>query len=142
MTRTKEQLDRDITRQAKTCNHCGELKPFSAFWIRREVRDGRQTHCIMCQKSVSFTPEKSRERYLQKAYGISTAEYDELLVRQGGVCAICGAASDSRGRRLVVDHDHATGRVRSLLCGDCNYALGCFKDDANLIRLAAEYLEK
>ena len=73
-----------------------------------------------------------------KAYGISAAEQEALLEKQGHVCALCG---DPPGRRrLSVDHDHATGRVRGMLCGRCNTALGSFKDNPELCERAASYL--
>ncbi len=144
MYRTRDEVDRDIARQSKTCTGCGELKPFNEFWVHSKSRDGRQNACIKCRKGApAYSPEKLRRYRLQRVYGITTEQYDELLVRQDGVCAICKAGvSDALGRRLSVDHDHETGRVRGLLCTLCNRGIGYFKDDANLIRLAAEYLEK
>lgn len=57
-------------------------------------------------------------------YGITTAEFDALLAKQGGTCALCDAKTfDKTGRSLAVDHDHLTGRVRGLLCLRCNQAL-------------------
>lgn len=69
-------------------------------------------------------------------------EYDRMLERQGGVCAICGnGASDAIRKNLAVDHCHGTGRVRGLLCGNCNTGLGSFKDDPVLLRRAIKYLK-
>lgn len=86
-------------------------------------------------------PESRTKRleydYLRK-YGITLAQYDEMYAAQGGECAICAATSD---RRLHVDHDHATGAVRSLLCTRCNPGIGYFMDDPALLRAAADYLE-
>src|SRR6266508_7031334 len=69
---------------------------------------------------------------------LSVAEYDALLESQGGGCAICG---DVPKGRLVVDHEHETGRVRGLLCSACNVALGFFKDDPRRLASAANYLQ-
>lgn len=66
------------------------------------------------------------------------------MVAQDGRCAICGA-TDARRRksdRLNVDHDHATGAFRGLLCDPCNNGLGRFDDDPDRLRKAADYLEK
>ena len=83
-----------------------------------------------------------RKRRLMQEFGITPKEYDGLLKDQGGKCAICGAIdSDSTGRRLAVDHDHVTGKVRGLLCHNCNVGIGNFKDDPNLLRKAIKYLE-
>ena len=77
----------------------------------------------------------------RRHYGIGLVEYTQMLEVQGGVCAICGCPC-ATGRRLAVDHCHTTGKVRGLLCGNCNKGLGSFKDDPRLIRKAIDYLEK
>ncbi len=69
-----------------------------------------------------------------------------LLESQGGVCAICKKEEqiiDKGGgtQRLSVDHDHDTGKIRGLLCNDCNVGLGRFKDNLELLRSAVAYLE-
>lgn len=77
--------------------------------------------------------------------GVSRLEYEEMLVEQNGVCAICHRPSDSMGRRLCVDHDHATGRTRGLLCSTCNWNLerhGASRKDPVLAERAREYLER
>jgi hypothetical protein len=63
-------------------------------------------------------------------------QYDSVLVAQGDGCAICKKSDD-----LAIDHDHDTGLFRGILCRSCNAALGMFKDDSDLLRRAAEYLE-
>jgi hypothetical protein len=84
---------------------------------------------------------------LRSKYGVSVVEYEELLRAQGGLCAICRQPEtmvDSKTRmvkRLAVDHCHATGRVRALLCHTCNLGLGVFKDDVARLRAAVAYLE-
>lgn len=85
-------------------------------------------------------PEKVRRINLKKMYGITPEQYDEMMVSQGGVCAICHKTCQT-GRRLSVDHNHATGAVRALLCGKCNTAIGMFRDDPTLIGRAQDYLE-
>lgn len=81
-----------------------------------------------------------RDRRLRATYGISAEDYDARLLAQGGGCAICQNDCPT-GRMLAVDHDHATGVVRGLLCTNCNMAVGKMKDDADLLRRAAEYLD-
>jgi hypothetical protein len=78
-----------------------------------------------------------RDGKLKRLYGISTAEYDALLAKQGGVCAICRKRSKGR---LCVDHCHVTGTVRGLLCSACNIALGSLKDDLASLVAALAYL--
>lgn len=88
-------------------------------------------------------PERTKDWNLRKCYGISLADYNAMLESQGGCCAICGQSHGvGRSGVLQVDHCHATGRVRGLLCGNCNMSLGGMKDDPALLRKGAEYLEK
>lgn len=77
---------------------------------------------------------------LTKTYGITLEEYEEILAYQGGVCEVCRRAT-GRTRRLSVDHDHKTGRIRGLLCGPCNKMLGHGRDDPWFFHRAAGYLE-
>ncbi len=82
----------------------------------------------------------ARVNRLLRSLGYS-GTYESLLESQDGRCAICGRTeADSRGHRLHVDHCHATGRVRGLLCGDCNLGLGKFGDSPDLLAKAAVYL--
>lgn len=94
---------------------------------RRRAREWRESH-----------PEEFRGHSLARR-GITTAEYDARLAEQGHVCAICHR-TDSRGHRLAVDHDHATGAIRGLLCKDCNLALGLFGDNTERLIGAIDYL--
>ena len=79
---------------------------------------------------------------LRRTYDISSFEYDDMLEAQGGGCAICGKTPEAEGRRLSVDHDHETGRVRGLLCNLCNRGLGHFTHDLGLLYSAISYLEQ
>jgi len=80
-----------------------------------------------------------RRTYLKRVYGICPEEFDFLVVAQGGRCAICGKKDD---HQLHIDHDHGTGRVRGLLCGSCNRAMGLFHEDPNRFRSAELYLRR
>lgn len=84
---------------------------------------------------------------LQRRYGITLATYEAMLAAQGGKCAICGSADSKThegalGKFFCVDHDHATGKARGLLCFLCNAGLGKFKDDPTVLVKAIEYLAK
>jgi hypothetical protein len=80
-----------------------------------------------------------RIKVLRKRYNLSLEEYDALLIAQDGHCAICPKVPTDQF--LDVDHDHATERVRGLLCRRCNTAIGQFEDSPALLRAAAAYLE-
>ena len=87
---------------------------------------------------VSDAP-KRRARWIKRSYGISMAEFDALLVGQGGTCAIC-KKSDWPVNGPHVDHDHVTGKVRGILCFKCNAALGYFGDSRLHVQAAVDYL--
>lgn len=78
---------------------------------------------------------------LKARYGLSLDQYNQLLLSQQGGCAICGQQSTLQ-RRLDVDHNHKTGKVRGLLCNTCNQAMGVAKDSPDLLRKMAAYLDK
>lgn len=79
-----------------------------------------------------------RDRYLMRKYGIDEADYQLLLAAYGGGCWICGR--EPTARRLHVDHDHKTGRIRGLLCWRCNRGLQHFRDDAAIMSAASKYV--
>ena len=116
------------------CSHCKLDKPESEFAQRRDS-DGWRSRCKGCTgtrtRSTRIYGEKHRNGTwwalrLKKLYGLLPADYDRLLEKQGGVCALCGRGPKpgGRNRRLCVDHCHKTRRVRGLLCVPCNLALG------------------
>lgn len=85
--------------------------------------------------------ETQRGKKLRLRYGIGEQEFDELLARQDGLCAIC--FTDEPGGKhdeFHVDHDHESGSVRGLLCFNCNVAIGLLNDDAHVVEAAAAYL--
>jgi len=91
--------------------------------------------------------EKIKHYTLKSTYGISLADYKRLHTRQGGVCAIC-AKPESRieprtgePRLLAVDHCHASGLIRGLLCADCNTALGLLREKTELFQSAISYIQ-
>lgn len=86
-------------------------------------------------------PEAPRANHLRSSYDMSLDEYAYLLDRQNGACATCRLFCEAN-KVLSVDHDHATGNVRGLLCNKCNVALGCVRDNPTTLRNLAEYLEK
>ena len=84
--------------------------------------------------------ETPQLRYWYKTkYGITIEEYKKMLKKQNGKCAICG--EESKGGRLAVDHNHSTNKVRSLLCYHCNWGIGHFKENLDLLEKAIEYLK-
>ena len=133
---------------AKTCRRCGALKMAEEFGKLKGAKDGKQPRCRKCQSQVATDwnrehPErfsvKQRRSMLKQRYGLTVEQWNEMFEAQGGGCAICGDAPTGRNR-LAVDHSHATGDVRGLLCFRCNTLLGKFRDDPSLLRRAIAYL--
>lgn len=83
--------------------------------------------------------ERMRSYKRQWKHGVTVEDYDRMATEQGGGCAICGG-QPSRTKYLHVDHDHATGEIRGLLCDACNLGLGKFRDDPTIIANAIAYL--
>lgn len=146
-----------------SCSKCGAEKAPNQFYPCKTHKSGRQSRCKDCQRVCAKEQWRSRPRDLQaraawrrknpekmreyrrkdklKTFGLTPEEYDKLLEAQNGVCAIC-RGSCTTGKRLAVDHCHESGKVRGLLCGSCNTSLGKFKDSPDLLRRAADYVER
>jgi len=85
-------------------------------------------------------PGKARAYHIKSFYNLTIKDYDKLLAFQNGRCAVCYSLPN--GRRLSVDHDHATGEIRGLLCQNCNFMLGFANDSIDLLATAINYLER
>ncbi len=160
----------------KVCSKCGEAKSRGDFHRASRARDGRTAWCKPCRKTYQkawceahreqvkatnrawfvANPDKRADWYLRSQYGISLADYDGMLAKQGGRCAVCDGTETAvnkrtgEPRRLAVDHDHGCcpGRrscgecIRGLLCDRCNRALGQAHDDLGLLVKLAGYLRR
>jgi hypothetical protein len=86
---------------------------------------------------------KNRRRVLSK-YNFSLEEFNRILHGQDGACAVCKEVKhiEEKGKRLHVDHCHATGKIRGLLCSSCNITLGHAKDNVTRLKSLIGYLEK
>ena len=126
----------------KWCPGCRREVPRSDFAKNRTSRDGLTAYCRPCHNAKSKATYtrlygSTRSYHLKRRYGITSAEFDAMSEAQGGVCALC-----RRRPPQHVDHDHLTGQVRGLLCSGCNQGLGNFRDDAAVLRLAADYVAR
>ncbi|GAA2809565.1 endonuclease VII domain-containing protein [Streptomyces showdoensis] len=120
----------DVPAGHKLCRQCGEIKPHGEWHRNTTASDGLATRCKACKKA------QGRAGHLKRQYGLTEAERDEMINSQGGLCAICLAAPAAH-----VDHCHKTGRVRGVLCFNCNSAIGKLGDDPDVLRRAIAYLE-
>lgn len=141
--------------EKKTCNGCDIEKLASDFYRDAGIADGRSTICKICrEKSSQRWRENNREHYnatmraynkkhykrlrLQR-YKLSLNEYEAMLIKQRGKCAVCEKNPGGK-RPLVVDHNHKTGMVRGLLCYGCNRLIA-FLDNPQALKWAEDFLK-
>lgn len=140
------------------CPGCRDELPVSEFSTNPACRSKIKlaSHCRKCSRILSkqyYDPEKAKAAYaasrdrhrdskLRRAFGITLEQYMSMLERQGSACAICGMSQDENGKALAVDHSHATGSVRDLLCSRCNAAVGFVRESAEVARKIADYIER
>lgn len=120
----------------KICPTCKKEKPNDSFYFFRKKPHG---HCKECHRI------HSRKSALKRQYGLSVEDYNKMAENQGNVCAICSLPGHTNNRQkypLYVDHDHITGKVRELLCANCNTMLGHLENCQNLIDKMQEYISK
>lgn len=126
----------------KCCSRCMEVKPVADFIMRTGRESPNCRDCRYAHTARHYNPAASRAIYLRRKFNITPEQYDALAQSQGGVCAICGEFSPTPAHPvLVVDHDHATGEVRGLLCHSCNLGIGNLRDSADLLARALAYLK-
>ncbi|HVW80226.1 MAG TPA: endonuclease VII domain-containing protein [Mycobacteriales bacterium] len=123
------------------CSDCQTAKPLSEFPRNRSDSIGYASYCKPCHNKRGRENRikhhgSTRDYHLRRRYGIDSADFDRMLAAQGGVCAACRKAEPRH-----VDHDHATGAVRGLLCFNCNQALGNVRDDVYVMRGLMAYLD-
>lgn len=108
----------------------------------KEYREKNKERIRQHQKKWAETnPEAVVEKSLKRNYGISLEQYKEMESRQEGLCSICRRPPVGK-KRLGVDHNHTTGKIRDLLCHHCNAAIGHLMESPELMRSAAEYIER
>jgi hypothetical protein len=130
----KEQLPYKQWSEERKAKHRESMKKW-----KKKNRDK-----VLNQKKRYYTKNKDKwvvQRHkIERKYGIKEEDYKAMLEDQEYCCAICGNHFNTQKRRLAIDHDHKTGKIRGLLCDSCNLGLGSFKDDINILQSAIIYL--
>jgi Recombination endonuclease VII len=125
----------------KYCPDCRQEKALDQFPFNKSDSTGRGGYCKPCHNArgqASRAKHGGARRYhLKRRYGIELEQFHELLAAQDGKCRICGTPDP-----MHVDHDHLTGRVRGILCFNCNGGLGHFRDDVTTMQRAITYLKE
>jgi hypothetical protein len=151
----------------KLCTLCKETKDYEQFHKDSGKKDGHQSRCKDCVRATTLNwqknnPEKAKQHSkkatdkwqkenkeklhkpskewrkfyrIKEKYGLSKEEFNEMESEQSGICKIC-----EKDKPLCVDHCHTSGRVRGLLCRDCNLLLGFAFDNTETLKKAADYL--
>lgn len=155
----------------KQCVKCIENKPYTDFAVDKHNKDGYTYNCKKCRalaaklhpsnskesrdkknlkhkekrKEYYSKPEnklKFKDQTLRRTFGIGIEDYNILFINQNGLCAICNNPQVStRNKSLAIDHSHKSGKIRGLLCDNCNRAIGLLKDDIAILKSAIRYLE-
>ena len=143
--------------ETKLCRKCGQTKVHDEFGKDRTRSDGLFPYCRTCRSAYEKINGKkyrksvngqrvNRAACLKWKYGLTLVDYDTMFETQGGVCAICGkpeiATTNGIVKRLAVDHDHDSDKVRGLLCFKCNSMVGFVRDDSDIFLKASEYLRR
>lgn len=136
----------------KHCSMCGVYLLFDAFPPSPHSvnRGGVKAYCRPCSREYKrnhHDPIKHRARMLLAQRGVTVQAYEEMFIRQGGVCAICKQPETAHDRnrkrkQLAVDHNHATGLNRELLCSACNLLLGQVEKDKERFQAILVYIDK
>lgn len=115
----------------KSCTRCKEVKPLSSEYFppHNKTKSGFDSWCRACRRE--YRNANSRGKFRNVISDEALKELKETTKQ----CVICGSEE-----RLVVDHDHKTGKIRGMLCNHCNRGLGHFRDDPTLLEFAAQYL--
>jgi hypothetical protein len=141
----------------KKCTKCKIEKETSAFSFRCDIKDKLRSHCKDCVKKKSreyqekSTDSNRHSRFKAKLlyrYGITLLQYKQLQEKQNNKCAICKKEEtnihNSSGKitRLAVDHCHTSGKIRGLLCKNCNLLIGYAKENSEILLNASSYIEE
>lgn len=147
----------------KFCSGCKQWVLKGFFNKDSRAKDGLNYNCKACRqkyrrqeevqertsvynkKYADENPElmkaKDRKNSLMRFWGMEQEEFDALLAKQGGTCALCSKTESNPHKRLCIDHDHATGKIRGLLCDHHNRALGLMNDSINELEAGIKYLK-
>jgi len=148
----------ELTR--KTCSRCKKAKVLAEFQKDSRSLTGLSSKCKDCikerrkkqkdydkrywKKWSAENAEKLRERdvgyNLKRKFNMTVEDYNVLLQSQNNTCATCDKTHSSNGKRLAVDHCHVTGKIRGLLCNECNTALGLVKENPVVLLELIDYL--
>jgi hypothetical protein len=149
----------ELTR--KTCSRCKKSKALCEYQKDSRAITGLSSKCKCCIKerrqkqkdydrnywklyagrNIEKLKERDKSYNLKRKFNMTIEQYNTLLESQGGKCACCPKEKSSNGKSLAVDHCHVTGKIRGLLCNECNTSLGLLKEDITIMSNLIQYLQ-
>lgn len=139
----------EMSNKERQCVDCKEIKLCSDFHKKPALIDGFDKKCKDCRFKMTEKYEHSdkciksrKEYYYIKNYNLTYVDIEKLRRERNCKCEICNISESSLKRGLHIDHDHATGAFRGLLCDNCNKSLGLLKDSIEVLNKAIEYLKR
>lgn len=145
----------------KYCATCKEIKGLENFNSDKKSKDGKSWECKPCRSirrkksysqisaynkkwrldNLEYAKLRDKKNNLTKKFNITLDEFEKLRASQNNGCAICSKIRSSSKKDLCVDHCHQTGKIRGLLCDNCNRGIGLLRDSIPLLLKAITYLE-
>jgi hypothetical protein len=137
----------------RQCHKCKEFKEIPEFSTQNQGNKCKECYRKFKKEYYQRPEVKKKERehfikgYFKRTYGITICQYQEMLLKQEGKCAICKTEwtrinpKSKKAEQLSVDHCHKTGKIRGLLCGKCNIGMGYFQDDIERLENCIIYLK-
>lgn len=139
-------MDRDWDKEYKEYHksYYQKNKEKQILAAKNYYKNNKEKHKNTNIEYIKNNKEKVKEQryksHLMKTYNITKEYYNELFEKQNGCCSICGIHQSELKKRLFVDHDHNTGKIRGLLCHNCNVGIGFFNNNEILLLKAMKYL--
>lgn len=132
-------LTTHVDENGRICTKCKIYKPWFEFSPDKRATTEHATRCLKCARRSKTCKESKRN----STYGMHFGQFDNMFNAQNGKCKICKCALLKTGQcnnSAAIDHCHITGKIRGLLCNNCNSGLGKFRDKPELLEIAAAYL--
>jgi ferredoxin-like protein FixX len=131
----------------KACTCCRHFFGKEFFYKERRNVDGLTSSCRKCRNKEALkwqqaNPESKRNTHLKAKFNITVKQFNEMLQLQNFCCAICMSPTPKGRGTFHVDHCHETGKIRGILCHDCNTGIGKLGDSLESIKKAVSYLER
>lgn len=137
-----------FTCDTKRCKVCGLEKPIQEFYMQLDATKKRRyakAQCKLCDnarraKHYEEHREEARWQAVFKKYGLTQQSWSKLFESQGSCCAVCRSESPNWGRGWLIDHCHTSGKIRGVVCTNCNLLIGHAQDNISILEATIKYL--